>query len=517
VKPAAIWARVSTEGQKELSLDGQVERAKAKLESLGYQVPPDNILKTDWTSLDLYSCPQFRQLQQWVKAKEIQALGVLDRDRLAAQGLQRLTFLADCKAACIEVVTCQGVPMLDGPEGQLVELALAIGKERSVERAQQGARDGLRDRATMKKLPPSPQKPYGYTWSEDRTKLLPTTEWHHVEFICKAALAGATLGSICQALHKQGIPSPNGYEWWSTSAIFNVVTNPIYGGRFYALRWQAVNPKQRRGESYGKSTMHKKNLSEAHYLPNIGIMNPPLSWEEWEALQQRRHQNKLLAQRHAKRDYLLRGLVVCEIHGRKYRGKRNHGSWRYICPGNATHGASHCPKPHLNGPEIEARIKAICQEILTKPEIIEAEIAKRTGQVKVTLEAINKKLATLDAKLTETINAETNIVVEKALGKASPEAYDQALARMKAQKAWISEERERLCIELATAQRNEGVIISLGLARERLCALLERGMNDDWRQVFNALAVQMQVGTDGKVEVSLAIPVAQLSIVSTDA
>jgi len=42
------------------------------------------------------------------------------------------------------VITAQGLPMLEGQEGQLVELALALGKERSVLRAQQGARDGLR-------------------------------------------------------------------------------------------------------------------------------------------------------------------------------------------------------------------------------------------------------------------------------------------------------------------------------------------------------------------------------------
>ena len=89
MKVAAIWARVSTQDQRELSLDGQVERVRVKLEDLGYQVPPDMIFRTDWTSLDLYSCPQFQQLQQWVKTKQITALGVLDRDRLADQGLQR--------------------------------------------------------------------------------------------------------------------------------------------------------------------------------------------------------------------------------------------------------------------------------------------------------------------------------------------------------------------------------------------------------------------------------------------
>ena len=44
MKIAAIWARVSSRGQTELSLDSQIERCKAKLESLGYTVPPELII-----------------------------------------------------------------------------------------------------------------------------------------------------------------------------------------------------------------------------------------------------------------------------------------------------------------------------------------------------------------------------------------------------------------------------------------------------------------------------------------
>ena len=58
MKVAAIWARVSTQDQRELSLDGQVERVKAKLEEQGYIVPPERILAVDWTSMNLYACPQ---------------------------------------------------------------------------------------------------------------------------------------------------------------------------------------------------------------------------------------------------------------------------------------------------------------------------------------------------------------------------------------------------------------------------------------------------------------------------
>jgi len=44
-KIAAIWARVSSKGQAEMSPDGQVERVMNKLNSQGYIVPPEYIFK----------------------------------------------------------------------------------------------------------------------------------------------------------------------------------------------------------------------------------------------------------------------------------------------------------------------------------------------------------------------------------------------------------------------------------------------------------------------------------------
>ena len=150
-KVAATWCRVSTHDQRELSLDSQEVAVRKALEAQGYQVADQFVVKVDWSSLDLMSCPEFQQLRRWIADGTIQAIGTLDRDRLQAQGLQRLIFLSECQERGVEIITVQGVPMLEGGEGQLVELALALGKERSVLRAQQGARDGLRGPGASKR------------------------------------------------------------------------------------------------------------------------------------------------------------------------------------------------------------------------------------------------------------------------------------------------------------------------------------------------------------------------------
>ena len=168
-KIAAIWARVSSPGQT--SLPDQVARVKEKLAEKGYIVPQDRILMVDWTSLDLFNCPQFLQLAGWVKRKEIQALGVLDRDRLQAEPAQRLAFLSELQGAGVELVVCQGPPMLEGDWGTLIEHVHAIAKKQQVLRAKLGARDGMHDKVTKDRKPTSKHRVFGYKWAGDRRLL----------------------------------------------------------------------------------------------------------------------------------------------------------------------------------------------------------------------------------------------------------------------------------------------------------------------------------------------------------
>ena len=111
--------------------------------------------------------------------------------------------------------------MLDGGEGQLVEMALALGKERSVLRAQQGARDGIRTRATQKGLPPNYRSPYGMRWDHDR--LVPNEDYPVACEIWQMGLEGKTLWSIGKALTERGLPAAKGRRVWSSTTIGSIL------------------------------------------------------------------------------------------------------------------------------------------------------------------------------------------------------------------------------------------------------------------------------------------------------
>lgn len=204
----------------------------------------------------------------------------------------------------------------------------------------------------------------------------------------------------------------------------------------------------------------------------------------------------------------MRGLVFCETHRRRYHGQPVHkDSWRYVCTGAHVPGSSKCATPILPGPGLENRIKEICRDVLSKPELIEAELTKRSGQVAETTQTIEKKLIGLDKKEKAALATESNIIKLQAKGDASPEAYKMALAEMKAEKVWIKEERDRLLDQLNMVKQRQGAIITLAEAREWLCALVERGTTKDWRDVLSALDVRVNIITEGTASLSLAIPV----------
>ncbi len=213
-KIAAIWARVSTSEQT--SLPDQVARAKEKLEEKGYTVPQDRILAVEWTSLDLFNCPPFLRLAGWVKRKEIQGMGMLDRDRLHSDPpYQRLAFLAECRQSGVEIVLCQGAPILEGDWGDLLEHVYTIGKKQQVLRAKLGAKDGMHDKVVRDRKPTSKHRIYGYRWDGD-LRLVSTEDWNTVKLILDLVLKGVPYRQIVKQLKTAGILSPNGNPEWET-------------------------------------------------------------------------------------------------------------------------------------------------------------------------------------------------------------------------------------------------------------------------------------------------------------
>lgn len=491
VKPAAIWARVSTQNQAETSLPNQASRCKEKLEQAGYSVI--HTFQVDWTSIDLYSCPQFQQLRELIRNREIEALAILDRDRLEAKGLQRLLFLSECKDAGVELVICQGSPILNEPEGQLIELALALGKERAVMRARQGSKDGLHDRAAKRGLPTTYHKFYGYRWDKTNNKLIPNDDWPNVKLIFDMLLDGASYWPIMKELQKRVIPSPSGMADWNKTALSAIVHNPAYAGRYFALKKVSVEPRKRKGNTYGNSSVKMLPLDQAHYMPEIEIVNPPITWEQRGRILEQLAVHQKLAQRNARRDYLLRGRIFCETHRgksgepRRYHGQPHHDSWRYTCP------VGGCPHPYLAGPELDNWVKGIVKLLFQyKADEFYRLINKRQNR-EVLARQLGKELADCKAKYEKNLKMGATLEERYMNGEIDEEVYPLNKAKFKVARQAAQNRIQEIQDQLAQLGREKEAVESLVQLREKFVNKLDRLTTREWQHLLSVLGVELHV------------------------
>lgn len=500
-KKAAVWARVSSMGQGELSPDGQVERVKTKLQEMGFFVPSDCVFKVVWTSLDLDSCSEFQELKRLIESRKIDAVGFLDRDRIEAVGIQRLLFLSDCRENNVEPIVCQGTPFISEPEGQLIEMALALGKERSVRRAQSGAKQGLADRVKLKGLPPTMKSPYGYVWKDSR--LVPNNNYSNAQLIWEMALKGLKTKRIGKELYKMGIPSSRGKPMWQPSSIIAILKNPAYAGRVAVLRYEKVEPKQRRKDTYGKTSARMKPRSDWQYLDGL-VDEPIITWDQYLAVQERLELNKKYASRNAKRNYLLRGLIECQLCHRHYYGvQRTDQKPAYVCSNAwAQVYGKKCQAKIIPCSTIENEVKIKVRNFLENPEVYMVEAENR-------MHATNKTEADIEQAIRELIKQHEDTIFQeqRAFRMLSDEAFMREQKLLETRKVWLEEEIKKQKLKLENFKQFSINCESIEIMRKRLQENLDEAGDEDWRMILEALSVKVYVFGDGNWDIEVNVPI----------
>jgi len=505
-EPAAVWWRVSTDDQREISSETQIHEAKAMAAEEGYTVPDEYVLGTDWHSLSVWDSPSMEKLKDLIRSEQVQAVFMYEPDRSPSKPAHRLLFRTLCEEHGVRMKAKYGqVP--EGDMGEVMEFLSAWSKEKQVLRAQQGARDGLRDRAKLRGLPTTSHPPYGYSWSGSRFEQDPATAATAMG-IWQMALDGVSLNKIAESLTDRGIPTPTGREIWYTSTLVNILSNPIYKGEYVALRTQKVEPKTRRGFTYGKSTHRPRDPGE--HIPLSGIVDRAyVSPEDFERVQMRLARNKAEGGKSVQR-YLLRGMLRCESCGRRWRGKveryRDTIYYRYVCGGMGKKYASiRCSVKSIKGPELERRAWGRVVEFLENPDVFLTAVEQQTkgsrqsmDMVKSTIKRLEKRVASLDAADTRAFSAYSRgIVLEQT--------YMRTTAELRAERTWVGEELDRQKQALKDA---EFILSNSENIRRLYPLMLDRITSatfEDKLFVLKCLDTQVTTGLSGIV-LSLAVP-----------
>jgi DNA invertase Pin-like site-specific DNA recombinase len=174
-----------------------------------------------------------------------------------------------------------------------------------------------------------------------------------VKRIFSEYLSGKGIYAIAEGLTRDGVPSPSAHDparnrhrdtrAWGKSAVRAILLNPRYTGR------QVWN-RQRRDEvlldvedvAAGHQTKLRWNDS-SDWIWSTDLMHEALvSSEDFAAVQAEMaahaHRPTNRKARTARRCYVLSGLVLCKLCGRRMHGNPNHGANHYRCTFAAEYG-----------------------------------------------------------------------------------------------------------------------------------------------------------------------------------
>jgi len=313
--------------------------------------------------------------------------------------------------------------------------------------------------------------------------------------------------------------------------VWQVLNNPVYAGRYHALRYEAVAPHKRCAATYGKSSQRLRQARPGVerdaasvgwvWLGGVVVDSPIVTWEEFLTVQERLDRNKALALANAtsKRFYLLQGMVFCQLCGATYMGKAHRQRYVYYMCGRCrkrVKGAPKCSNRPRPGKELEEKVWQAVSSFLSSPETATAEIERKHEDSAAVEDALGKELSALDKRQAALDGQETELVslrvrkAEDGTPLISDAAFERNLALIKAQRSWVADERSRIGQRLADLRDNAQAARELLKVRALVADRLANAGPKDQRWVLEALNTRVLVWPDKVLaEIGVAIRVGE--------
>jgi hypothetical protein len=510
-KIAAIWARVSDPKQEEPSLDRQVATIREWLETQGYTIPEDKTIQIVWTSTNILECPEMQMLLTWVKTGQVNAIGMTHLDRLSGKPGHMSQILEIIKDANCELLA-KDTPLPTGLMGELMGIVISLGKAMQVDRADNGAKDGLKDRAIRKGLPPTKKRVFGMIFEE--SKYIPDENYDNACLIFDLWFERPKLDYICGELVKRGIPTSTGKRIWLPSSAIAILKNPVYAGRVATLKYEKIEPNKRLKNTFGKTSRRIRPESEWHWLEGR-VEKPVITWAQYLAILERLKLNKANASRNAKHNYLAKGVIECMLCGRHYYGiKQSNGRRKYACSNQWAIPSyrDKCMAKPLDCEAVEHDIKAKVRSFLEQPDRFLQQLNCNLNQFDADKQEIETKIKDLERQQRRTVEDEI-----KASKLLSEEAFQSEQKLILTRRQWLSEEIERQQQKLADLTRLEVNRDNVEQLRNRLQNNLDNATFENWRFIIDTLCLKVLSFGDGTWDIEVGVPASETSIANNTA
>src|SRR6266481_8106607 len=335
-RPAAIYARVSSDRQKEdHTIASQTAALIQYAEKEGCAVPKEWIFQDEGYSGANIIRPGLEAVRDLAAEGHIEAVLIHSPDRLSRKYAYQVLLAEEFSKHGVEL------RFVKSPQGSSAEDQLLVqfqGMIAEYERAQilERSRRGKRHRAHAGEVSVMSGAPYGYRYVR-KTDEVPAAyavleaEARVVERIYEMyAVEGLSIGEITRRINAEGIPTRKASARWERSTVWAVLRNSAYRGvacfgkTRASARTRVIRPLRRRGVVTPSTTAgHERPREEWIEIPVPALV----SEESFARAQELLQENKIRSRRRTIEPSIVQGLDSCQKCGyasRVHPRKRAH-------------------------------------------------------------------------------------------------------------------------------------------------------------------------------------------------
>jgi len=425
MRPAAIYARVSSERQKEEhTIGSQVSALIDYARNEAYTVPEEWIFQDEGYSGASLIRPGLERLRDLASEGQIETVLAYSPDRLSRKYAYQVLLIEEFARHGVDVYFVKSLKATTPEEELLLQFQGMIAE---YERAQiaERSRRGRRYRAKAGSVNVLSGAPYGYIKKTD-------TSAAYYEVIEEQAEAvrdvyelytgsGLSINAIARWLNAQRISTRKGKAQWERSTVWAMLRNPAYMGKAcfgkteITERKKVTRPlRQRGGFSPRCSSNRERPRSEW-----IEISVPAIVREEiFELAQERLEQNKRFSPRRTIEPTLLQGMLVCNQCGYAFYRSSTRTSKRklnyYRCLGSDAYRYFNervCENRPIRQDYLDGVVWKHVVQLLKSPELIRSEIKRRIKQIqdssptKKRKEVIEKEITRIGKSIDKLLDA----------------------------------------------------------------------------------------------------------------
>jgi site-specific DNA recombinase len=427
MKPAVIYARVSSDKQKEENtIASQTAALRQFAQQQGFTVPDEWVIEDEGYSGATLIRPGLEKVRDLAAEGQIDAVLVYSPDRLSRKYAYQVLLIEELARHNVQTLFIKA-PQTATPEDQL--LVQFQGMIAEYERAQilERSRRGKRHRALQGVVNVLCGAPYGYRYlrKSDRGPAsyeIIETEASVVRMIYEHyTVQGLSIGAITRLLNAQGVPTRKRVARWERSVVWAILKNPAYKGMAcfnktkVAPRQRITRPIRLRGGIAPRESAHQDRPRDEW----IEIPVPAIVTEECFALaQDRLTANKVQAPRRTITPSVVQGLVACRKCGyalyrsstrtssRKIYYYRCLGSdrWRYL-------GGAVCDTRPVRQDMLDEVVWREIVKLLENPSLIQEELdrrlsaARNANPTKQREEGLRRELARIQKSMSRLMTA----------------------------------------------------------------------------------------------------------------